>query len=195
VLFNELAQWSALVCIGILTLGLTRQLGAFLIPPTDHKALEVGPDVGKRFPQEFLSHEERSQLLASLEDRGAEQAFLLVVSERCPTCHSLLDDIVSRPASVPLPIVALSRESTPDHLALLEEVADLVVVDAARLDRVNLTVGPLALLVDRQLTVLDKQLVFDAAQLEVMATDLSAVATSADTVPTLAVVSTEARAS
>lgn len=166
-LLNELAQWGALIFVGILALGLTRQLGAFLVPAQQQSALEVGPDVGKRFPVDFLSAPQRAELVAEMERRAVDLATFLVVSERCQTCTALLDELAAsgRQRS---PIVALSRESSGEHRQLLEAVASLVVVDAARLDALNLTIGPLALVVDRELRVQAKQLVFGVDQLNDM---------------------------
>jgi hypothetical protein len=196
VLLNELAQWGALISVGILALGLTRQLGAFLVPAQDQSALEVGPDVGKRFPAGFLSADQRAELVAEMERRAVELATFLVVSERCQTCRALLDELAAS-GRQRIPLVALSRESSGEHRQLLEAVASLVVVDAARLDALNLTIGPLALVVDRELRVQTKQLVFSVDQLNDMTPQLQAAShedAAPQSVPSeLAVVTVEGR--
>lgn len=195
-LLNELAQWGALICVGILALGLTRQLGVFLVPAHEQAALEVGPDVGKRFPAGFLSASQRAELVAEMERRGVELATFLVVSERCQTCRALLDELAAG-ARQRLPIVALLRESSAEHRQLLEAVASLVIVDAAQLDALNLTIEPLALVVDREFKVQAKQLVFSVDQLNGMTPPLQGAssehAVPQSTPPELAVMTVEGR--
>lgn len=157
-LINEFAQWAVLLLLAVFVFGLTRQLGSFLVPASEARALEVGPDVGKRLPSWFLRREEYGQLLQLMDERQTDRALLLVVSEACVQCGEILRQLLTDGARG-APIVVLSKQSSDEHRALLEHVADLVIVDDDRLTRANLTVAPFALIADRQMTVHDKQFV------------------------------------
>jgi hypothetical protein len=157
-LINEFAQWAVLLLLVVFVFGLTRQLGNFLVPASEARAREVGPDIGKRLPSWFFEREEYGHLLQLMEERQSDRALLLVVSEVCVQCSEVVHQLRTNGARG-APIVALSRQSSSEHRALLEDVADLVIVDEDRLTRAHLTVAPFALIADRQLTVHDKQFV------------------------------------
>jgi hypothetical protein len=201
-LLNELAQWGALIFVGILALGLTRQLGVFLVPAPQEVTLEVGPDVGKCFPSGFLSSVQHAELHADMDRREVDLATFLVVSERCQTCQVLLDELAANRGER-LPIVALARESSPEHRQLLDAIASLVVIDPHRLDALNLTIGPLGLVVDRELRVHSKQLVFTVEQLNDMTrsrapagpSETTFSAAAPESAPGLAVVTVDGRIS
>ncbi len=160
-LLNELAQWAALLVIGVFVFGLLRQLGDFLVPPRERAARARGPSLGAALPAGLLSEEERSRLLELLRDRSAGWAAVLVVDEECPRCEELLENLERTGAPEGAPVVALSNKSGPAHRARLEEVADLVAVDATRLERAALDVRPFTLILDGSLKVVDKQVAWD----------------------------------
>jgi hypothetical protein len=163
---NEFAQWSVLIVLAIFVLGLTRQLGTYLVPARDVRAREVGPSLGATLPSRFFLPDERASLDALMRGRRTDWVLLLVVSESCPQCGALLERMLARAgATAKLPIVALSRGSSVEHRGQLERVADLVVVDSDRLDAAELTVAPFALIVDRDLRVHQKQFVWDIDEL------------------------------
>jgi len=160
-LLNELAQWAVLAFMGIFVLGLTRQLADFLVPPRELLADARGPAIGKKLPDDVLPPRDRSRLLELLEERGSTWAAMVVVSAECPHCRTLLEGIIARGAPGGAPIVALSSEGDAEHEALLNQAADVVVLDGDRLVRNELTIKPFVLLVDRALRVQRKQITDD----------------------------------
>jgi hypothetical protein len=157
-LLNELAQWAVLLFLGIMTLGLLRQLGEFLVPPRERVALSRGPKIGKKLPDELLWPQERVDLLNLMDERSVESAAIVVVDEECSQCKSLVDRLHAHGPPESTPIVAFSSESSPAHRAVLEEIADLVVVDPERLDKVGLDARPFILIVDSVLEVRHKEI-------------------------------------
>jgi hypothetical protein len=164
VIVNELAQWAALLFVAVLVVGLTRQLGNFLIPRHEQLALDVGPRVGRKLPGDLLSPDEHRQVLDLIQERRTGWAAFLVVSEGCPGCKDLLERLESTGAPQRAPVIALSRKSGEEHVTALRAATDLVIVDGARLKAAGLTITPFAMIVDRSMTVLHKQLAWDLAE-------------------------------
>lgn len=160
-LLNELAQWAALLFLGIFVLGLTRQLGDFLVPSRERVAENRGPKIGKRLPAGLLPAGDHRRLLELMEERAARWAALLVVSEDCPRCKTLIERLAETGAPDHAPVVALSSRSGPDHTAVLEATADIVVVDGKSLEKADINVRPFVLIVDRTLKVRHKQIAWD----------------------------------
>lgn len=163
-LLNEIAQWTALVFLGVFVLGLLRQLGDSVVPPRERVSRNRGPDLGTRLSDELLTAAERQRLGALMEERGTEWAALVVVSEECSRCHALLDELSVAGAPDGAPVAALSSKSGPDHAALLERAADVAIVDPERLEAAELHVKPFTLIVDRSFKVVHKQLANDLAE-------------------------------
>jgi hypothetical protein len=161
VILNELAQWAVLVFIAIFVVGLTRQLGDFLVPKKTQLASDTGPPVGRKLPAGVLSQREHRQVQELMQERSAGWATLLIVTEGCPGCGTLLERLQTAERPHRAPVIALSRKSSPSHESSLREVADLVIVDGGRLKAAGLSVTPFAVIVDSSLTVLHKQLVWD----------------------------------
>lgn len=163
-LINELAQWATLVFLAIFVLGLTRQLGNFLVPPRDRAALEVGPDLGKTLPTGLLSDQDRRRLYEAMDQRGLGWAVFLVVGEECDGCKGLLEGLAEHGAPDEVAVVAVSSEAGPEYRRLLDSLADLVIVDADRVKAAELAATPFAVIVDRSLKVVHKQLAWDLAE-------------------------------
>jgi hypothetical protein len=163
VIINELAQWAVLIFIAIFVVGLTRQLGDFLVPKKEQLASDIGPPMGKKLPAGLFSSQEHRQVRELMQERSVGWATLLIVAENCPGCGSLLEHLQTTKFKPPdrAPVIALSRKSSPSHERSLREAADLVIVDGDRLKTAGLTVTPFAVIVDSSLTVLHKQLAWD----------------------------------
>lgn len=159
-LLNELAQWAVLIFVAIFVLGLTRQLGNFLVPSHERVAHGVGPDVGKRLPEHLVSPEERDRIHSLMDAKQAAEVAFLIVGENCSGCVGVLQRLEDGDDR-PVPLVVLSRNSGPEHLARLEGVADLALVDLDRLNAAGLTVTPFLLLADRALTLVHKQVAWN----------------------------------
>lgn len=157
-LINELAQWGAIAFMAVFVFGLTRQLGRFLVPPAEQAAMELGPDLGSVFPLSLIDRSEQERLTQLMDDRGTDWAAVLIVSDDCPGCESLLESLADPRAGVRPPVAALSRRSGEDHRAKLDRVADVVRVDRDGLRDESLRTTPFVLLVDRRFKVVHKQL-------------------------------------
>lgn len=153
---NELAQWALIAFLCVFVLGLTRQLGNFLVPPREQLAHQHGPRIGDQLPSQLLGEDGRERLVALMHERNAAWCAIFVVAEDCPGCSSLLERLKSSRLG-PAPIVAFARTSSPEHRRLLREVADLVIIEPVGLKEAKLLVTPFVLIVDASLTVLQKE--------------------------------------
>lgn len=160
-LINELAQWAVLAFMAVFVFGLTRQLGSFLLEPKEEHAVTTGPDLDKPVPKALIRPRERSELAALMKARGADAASVLVVDEDCPGCSDLLDRLAHEGAPENAPIMIVSRLSSEEHVKHLRGLADIVVVDPARLKEVKLDITPFLMVVDRDCRVVHKQLTPD----------------------------------
>jgi hypothetical protein len=161
-LFNELAQWAAIVFLGIMTLGLTRQLGRFL---TSNQQIltDSGPEVGSSLVGRL--QDEDVHAISSLVAGGpVSQGAILVTDQSCFGCRQLLDMLNHERAADHLPLVAIVKRSGPEFRSEVADVADHVVAD----DDGELTSGlgifgtPYLMVVDADLNVLHRELPSDA---------------------------------
>lgn len=156
-ILNELAQWAVLLFILIFVVGLTRQLGRFLVDPQEAVALEQGPKVGKRLPKGLIPGHERARFSALIRGSGGpESGGILLVREECPGCSALLESLAKEGAPESMPILAVSASSGAEHRAFLETVAD-VVVEEEKLAATGFRATPFVILVDADLRILHKQ--------------------------------------
>lgn len=160
-LLNELAQWAVLAFMGVFLLGLTRQLGNFLVPNRERVANDTGPRVGKRLSSELLPTEALDRLRTLIAESGRGWGSILIVSEDCPGCDGLIDRIAREGSPQQTPVAIISRTSSEPHRSRLERVGDVVVVDKERLKAAHVGVTPFAFLVDGSLKILHKQIAFD----------------------------------
>lgn len=162
-LLNELAQWAVLGFVSVFLLGLTRQLGNFLVPSRERLAHDTGPRVGKRLSTEILPAHALERLQSLIRERGAGWGSVLVVSDDCPGCEGLVERLSRDGAPDGTPIAFISRASSPEHQAVLEQVGDVAVVDPKRLKAASIGVTPFAFLVDESLKIVHKQIAWDLA--------------------------------
>lgn len=152
---NDIAQWGVLVFMAIFLLGLTRQLGHFLMSNREQRAAEGGPVTGKHVPSAWLAGGEATRLREFMYSRGADWAVLVALHENCKTCDSLLTGVERGRAEIPV-LGMLSGESSPRYRDRLTSIADLVVTDEERLQSANLNVTPFIVFVDQDLKVRHK---------------------------------------
>ena len=89
-LVNELAQWAALIFVGVFVIGLTRQLGRYMVTEREEIAHSVGPDVGKALPADLLPRADRDRLAELIRSSAGGWGAVLVVDPDCPGCAALL---------------------------------------------------------------------------------------------------------
>lgn len=155
---NELAQWAVLAFLAVFVLGLTRQLGKFLVSPRDQLVAENGPAIGKQLSERAVGAGGAASLAQLMQARHTSWAAMLVVGEGCVGCEPLLERLETDgvPDSVPLLIAA--RAASVAYHERLERLADIVVVDAKVVDDLRLRATPFGLIVDQQLRVQFKEL-------------------------------------
>jgi hypothetical protein len=161
VLLNELAQWAVLIFLAVFVLGLTRQLGRFMVGERDEIAHSVGPDVGKRLPHDVLPEKERETLAGLIRSSAAGWGALLVVDAECIGCAALLDRMEREGAPEGAPVAALSRSSDTEFLRNLARIFDVAVGDPERMARAGLRVTPFVIILDGDLRIAHKALTSD----------------------------------
>lgn len=149
---NEFAQWAAIAFLAILVLGLTRQLGHFLVPRREELAME-GPALGKPLPDELLDRGEKA--LASDALRPNEEfAVAAVLSDSCPGCLALIRFLEEErlPAGVPALVGVVSGND--DFVQRTRDVFRVVVRDdGTRAKSASVIALPYVMVIDRELRV------------------------------------------
>jgi hypothetical protein len=126
VLLNELLQWSVLVFLLVVVIGLARQLGVFMLPHHAQLA-EQGPELGDRLNRQFVPPADQERLVDLIADQEARCGIVVVLDEACGGCAALVEDLSHSTRSVPL--LAVAKESGPEFVERLRKVADIVVDD------------------------------------------------------------------
>lgn len=151
---NEVAQWTILLIVALLMLGVLRQVGLML--PPSARALPSGPAPGRRAPR---------ALLRSLHDvlgadglaRGVTVAF---VTENCVGCQRLLADLTRDAAfdrdGPPLVLVAY-RPTEPFASALKETRIATIASDEELWRECGVTSTPLVIGIDKHSRVQTKE--------------------------------------
>jgi hypothetical protein len=157
-ILNELAQWALLIFLAIFVVGLTRQLGKFLVTPREEAAADMGPPVGKAIPETLLTGPEREGFVDLIRGGASGFAVVIAVDEQCVGCDALLERLRETGSPEAAPILAFSRKSGPYHRKRLEHMADMVVVDGERLKAAGLRTTPFVMIVDRNLRIVHKEI-------------------------------------
>jgi hypothetical protein len=153
---NEAAQWAAILFIGIFALGLTRQLGRFLVPRENQLPAQgppVGADLVSRLPTEIATR------VADSISHTSALSVLVVTRERCSGCEILVDRL--RASSPAFRVTAIVTEAaSDDYLADLRTVFSEVARDtsgkAAR--QLLVTATPVIFVLDNAGRIVHKQL-------------------------------------
>ncbi|MEA2195867.1 MAG: hypothetical protein QOG42_2603 [Solirubrobacteraceae bacterium] len=160
--FNELAQWATLLFLGVFIVGLTRQLGRFILPHESERpglAPVQGPPVGAR-----LEHMVPERLLEALTRarsviEAGEPAVLVIVRDNCASCEVLLNELDSSPAR-PAVVALLTDPTSAEHVETVAAAVDDVVSDPDGQIAKDILIAatPFVLLLGEKLEVLHKQL-------------------------------------
>jgi hypothetical protein len=153
---NEGAQWAVLVFLGTFVLGLTRQLGEFITANREDRAEIEGPALGRVAPDVLMTPQERDRISGHMHDRGVDWAGLIVTQERCPGCEVILSDLESGRAPRPDVLVMVSKSSGAEYRERLAKLADLVVSDEDRLERLDIAATPFCMVLDADFRVVQK---------------------------------------
>jgi hypothetical protein len=143
VIVNELLQWTVLVVLMLLTLGVLRQVS--LLQPRRREA-EAGPPTGRPAPSRLVR--ELKQVIGNGDlPSGAIVAF---VAENCPACQRLIADVASgRQKLNGQPLVLVARSPSEAFGAALDETAIPLITDQGALwEECHVTATPLVLRID-----------------------------------------------
>jgi hypothetical protein len=155
ILASELAQWAAIFALGVMVVGLTRQLGAFLLPHRD-QLTQSGPQPGSLLRSPLITPEEQTEIKAAMTRLSAASGVMLIVDQNCMGCRDLIDDLnelASRERRMPL--VGLVKGSGVRFVADAHRVFDVVIEDpeSVRVRAADIVAAPHALTFDRALKV------------------------------------------
>lgn len=127
---NEVAQWTALIFLGVVALGLTRQLGQFLISRREELELD-GPDIGSKLSPLLVGDESIQSIEALYSSSARGLTLVCVLNDRCLGCAGLLEDLLRRGRPEGVPIIALLSAHDAEFVAQAEAAFSLVVIDPA----------------------------------------------------------------
>jgi hypothetical protein len=150
---NEVFQWVVLVIVGILVMGVLRQVALSLPPPLLSNTTS-GPRVGERLPKEALA-----DLKAVLRGGHLEQGTLVAfVIETCVACQRLLAELTGRDrTSSAKPVVLVARNASSRFRQALAESGMPTIHDDGRLwQACRVTNTPLIVKLDTEGRVLAK---------------------------------------
>lgn len=164
-LINELAQWAAILFVGIVGIGLTRQLGHFLVSRREQLEYE-GPDVSKILPATLFTPYEFTQVESLAVGSVSGVTAALVMSDKCAGCVQALEILDSRGRPEGVPLVAVVGSSSPSFHRHVERLFDVVSQDVElhRAADVGIHATPFVMLVDRDLRVVKKAITADVRQ-------------------------------
>lgn len=141
---NEVIQWTALIVMAVLMLGVLRQVSVML--PFSAQGSEGGPAAGRRAPSRLLSQLQHAVANPALE-QGAMVAF---VTEDCIACQRLLADVSGGRQKLngqPLVLVAL-RPSEKFRAALDATGIPVIHDDGVLWQDCHVTATPLVVQID-----------------------------------------------
>lgn len=162
---NEIVQWAVLAFLGVFVLGLTRQLGKFLVSPRQELVADNGPALGKRVPERILGGDDAGQVARLMRERDVDWSAVLVVGEGCVGCGPLLERLEADGVPDGGPVVIAARSASPEYRERLERLADVVVVDEQAVADLKIRATPFGLVLDDMLRVQHKDLAWDLGDL------------------------------
>jgi hypothetical protein len=146
VIVNEVFQWSVLVVLTLLVLGVLRQV-SLLLPP-DRRGAGSGPPTGRRAPARLVEQLERTVAAGGL----AQGALVAFVTENCVGCQKLLADVSEgRQKLNGQPLVLVTHNPSEQFRAALDETQLPVIADEGELwDACHVTETPLVVHIDER---------------------------------------------
>jgi hypothetical protein len=149
-------------------LGLTRQLGIFLVPRKEQLAL-LGPPLGTRLSTSLIPTDDQARLTElALGTPRRDRLAIFVIDEQCIACNALIDRMAAddaRPVTSPTGLVALVKRSSEEFAGRAAHAFDLVITDPTgeRTDGGGIIGTPYLMVVDEKLTIMSKDVVDDPA--------------------------------
>ena len=154
----DILQWAAILCLGVMCFGLTRQLGHFLQPHVE-QVLSMGPDVGQELSEQLLTGDERLAFDALRSDATTDVGAIVVLNEQCSGCLGLVDSLERDGFEQLGPLAVVAKEASPAFVERLRMTFPLVVVDAesARTAAAGIVANPALLIVDSDYKVVHRE--------------------------------------
>ncbi len=151
----EIAQWVVIAFMAVFLLGLTRQLGIFLVPRREQLAAD-GPRVGEPLDESLLTTVEADELRQVVSPFGA--GVVAVIDERCQACQSLVATASNLRVGKDIPVAAVVRSSGAAFIGAVRDAFPLVIVDhdGDRTLDAGVVATPFMIVVDSSLRVTEK---------------------------------------
>ncbi len=121
-MINEIVQWAFLVVLGLLLLGVLRQVG-LMLPPPESRELASGPSLGGKIPSALLT-----QVRAVRNGSAPDRTIVAFVAESCPACQRLLAELPTGQDRLP-EVVLVAKRPTPGFRVAIETTGYPVIVD------------------------------------------------------------------
>ncbi len=149
-LVNEAAQWSVLVVLIVIVLGLLRQLSLFIYGGDQGP----GPRIGASLPRGLLDGGRRRQLAARIADSSYPAAAILMLDEQSMPCRRLLEELESfRGPRVAIAAIVSERSSAEYEWRVASQVDVIVKERRSSITRAGINRLPWLLWVDAELVV------------------------------------------
>jgi hypothetical protein len=157
---NEVLQWAFLFTIGILILGLFRQVSLTL--PPSQKIPGEGPPLGRQVPRILMR--EIANVMPTF--KAVDGVIVAFVAESCTGCQRLLADLSVSSADFDGRISLVVRQPTQRFWAALEDLHVPIIADSTGELWKQCHIGstPLVLFVDRSGKVVRKEVTHDVRQ-------------------------------
>ncbi|MEX0701401.1 MAG: hypothetical protein WD069_04835 [Planctomycetales bacterium] len=160
---NEIAQWVVLSFIAVFLVGLTRQLGLFIVPRREQLEA-MGPVVNRSIPKDLLSATEQKRFARVLAESPTTWGLVVVIDSNCHGCHNMLAQLKKRSTPSHAPIVALVQSGADDtFIDEVREVVDVAISDPGgeRRTAVGIAATPYVMIVGESGKVLHRSVTSD----------------------------------
>lgn len=120
---NEVLQWTVLLVLGVVVLGVLRQVSLYV--PAKASGSISGPKIGAPLPKRFLA-----QLGSSFSRPLPDEYLVAFVKEGCVACSQLLTSLEnSWTNSEGLPVVLVAKTTNPEFESALVQLGFPLLVD------------------------------------------------------------------
>lgn len=160
-ILNEMLQWAVLVFLAIFLLGLTRQLGLFLVPRREQLS-QYGPAEGRSLPNYLIGGRDREVFRTAIAQSAAGAGLFLVTHQDCEVCGELLTELsVNRRnhelANVPMAVMASGHDE--GYISTAAAAGDVLVrdPDGSKRNRSKIAATPFVFVVDADMKILRKE--------------------------------------
>jgi len=149
---NEVLQWGLLIVVGILVLGILRQV-ALILPPETRAISVNGPKLGGTMPRGVLVELDG----VAPNWRVEEATTIAFLTESCAGCQRLLANLAVPAVVLTHQVVLIARAASPQFREALVETGAPTIYDEGEIwDACEVTATPLVVRIDREGQILAK---------------------------------------